>query len=100
MTHIKWPNELGPPVPRGPDWQNEAMRQSALLYQALSQKLELEIKLAKASEGLKFYSEQADYEEQLVVRDCGCCSYSEDPIIIDDKGNLARKVLAELEKTE
>ena len=98
MTHIKWPNELGPPVPHEPNWQNEAMRQSALLHQALSQKIDLEIKLAKAIEGLKFYSEQEDYEEQMVVRDCGCCSYPEDPIILDDKGNLARKVLAELEK--
>ena len=57
-------------------------------------------KLAKAVQGLAFYAEKDDYEHQLIVRDCGCCSYTEDPIILDDKGNLARKVLDELEKTE
>jgi glutamate synthase domain-containing protein 3 len=60
----------------------------------------LEAKLAEAIEGLRFYAEQADYEEQLIVRDCGCCSYLDNPIILDDKGNLARKVLKKLEKTE
>ena len=59
-----------------------------------------EAKLAKAVEGLRFYAEQEDYEEQLIVRDCGCCSYLEDPIVLDDKGKLARAALAELEKTE
>ena len=53
-------------------------------------------KLAEAIEGLRFYAEQADYEQQIIVRDCGCCSYSEDPIILDDKGNLARRVLEKL----
>ena len=55
MTHIKYPNEMGRPVPSGPDWQkplphetnwqkplphepnwqNEAMRLSALLHSAM-----------------------------------------------------------------
>jgi hypothetical protein len=58
----------------------------------------LEAKLAKAVEGLQFYTEGADYEYHLVTRDCGCCSDMEDPIILDDKGNLARLVLAEIKK--
>lgn len=82
MTHIKYPDELGRPVPYEPNWKNEAIRLSDLLHQAI--------------EGLRFYAEQADYEQQIIVRDCGCCSYSEDPIILDDKGNLARRVLEKL----
>jgi hypothetical protein len=35
MTHIKYPNELGAPVPCEPNWKNEAMRQSALLHSAM-----------------------------------------------------------------
>jgi hypothetical protein len=35
MTHIKYPNELGAPVPIEPNWQNEAMRQNALLHSAM-----------------------------------------------------------------
>jgi hypothetical protein len=58
----------------------------------------LEAKLARAVEGLQFYTEGKDYEKQWVTRDCGCCSYAEDPIILDDKGNLARSVLAKIEK--
>ena len=58
---------------------------------ALKSQREAEAKLAKAIEGLMFYAERADYEYP---------SHSEDPIILDDKGNLARAVLAELEKTE
>jgi len=58
----------------------------------------LEAKLARAVEGLQFYTEGADYEYHQVTRDCGCCSDMEDPIILDDKGNLARLVLAEIKK--
>jgi hypothetical protein len=36
MTHIKWPNELGAPVPYEPNWHNEAMRQNALLHSAMA----------------------------------------------------------------
>jgi hypothetical protein len=56
----------------------------------------LEAKLARAVEGLQFYTEKEDYEYQDVTRDCGCCSDMEDPIILDDKGHLARLVLAEI----
>ena len=59
---------------------------------------DLEAKLARAVEGLQFYTEGKDYEKQWVIRDCGCCSYAEDPIILDDKGNLARLVLDEIKK--
>ena len=55
---------------------------------ALKSQREAEAKLAKAIEGLMFYAERADYEYP---------SHSEDPIILDDKGNLARAVLAELD---
>ena len=58
---------------------------------------QLRDKLAKAVEGLQFYTEKDDYERQRVTMYCGCCSYYEDPIILDDKGKLARAVLAELE---
>jgi hypothetical protein len=58
----------------------------------------LETKLATAAVGLKFYTEKEDYEPQYVTRDCGCCSDMEYPIILDDKGHLARFVLAKIEK--
>jgi hypothetical protein len=58
----------------------------------------LEAKLARAVEGLQFYTERADYEYHQVTRGCGCYSDMEDPIILDDKGNLARLVLAEIKK--
>lgn len=57
-----------------------------------------EAKLATAVVGLKFYTEKEDYEPQYVTLDCDCCSYMEDPIILDDKGHLARSVLAKIEK--
>jgi len=59
---------------------------------------DLEKNLATAVVGLKFYTEKEDYEPQYVTLDCDCCSYMEDPIILDDKGHLARSVLAKIEK--
>lgn len=35
MTHIKYPNQLGPPVPHEPNWKNEAIRQNAMLHSAM-----------------------------------------------------------------
>ena len=80
MTHIKWPNELGPPVPHEPNWQNEAMQQSALLHQALSEKRELEIKLDVVLEALKTTLNILKMHHKM--------------------GHHARTVLNELEKTE
>jgi hypothetical protein len=84
MTHIKLPreSEWQKSMQHEANWQGEAIRLSDLLHEAI--------------EGLRFYAEQADYEQQIIVRDCGCCSYLEDPIILDDKGNLARRVLEKL----
>ena len=59
---------------------------------------DLEKKLATAVVGLKFYTEKEDYEYHQVTRDCGCCSDMEDPIILDDKGRLARIVLFEIKR--
>lgn len=77
----------------------EGSKGLAEAFATVSVKREMtEAKLAKAVEGLKFYAEEDDYERQLATRDCGCCSYHEDPIILDDKGKLAQATLAELEK--
>ena len=126
MTHIEWPTEVGPPLSSNHWYteamrQSAKVRQQsertstaearatqlelerdALLrvvtdnHVALQRAEAAEAKLAKAIEGLRFYAEQADYEQQIIVRDCECCSYLEDPIILDDKGNLARRVLEKL----
>lgn len=79
---------------------DEAMAAIEMWGAALKGQREAEAKLAKAVEGLKFYAEKDDYEKQVIVRAGGELTYTEEPIILDDKGNLARKVLAELEKTE
>ena len=59
---------------------------------------DLVVKLSTAVTGLEFYAEKEDYEQQSVTRDCGCCSYMDDPIILDDKGRLARIVLFEIKR--
>lgn len=96
MTHIKWPNELGPPVPHEPNWQNEAMRQSALLHSAMLGGARAEAKLAKAVEALKGVVPYWDKANPLRLadhhhegHDCDRCKFDH-----------ARTVLAELEKTE
>lgn len=53
MTHIKWPNELGPPVPHEPNWQNEALRQNALLHSAMLGGAREAAKLARAVDIIK-----------------------------------------------
>jgi hypothetical protein len=57
MTHIKYPNELGPPVihernwqtpmPQEKNWQEEAMRQNAMLHVAMTGGVEAEARAAK-----------------------------------------------------
>ncbi len=71
MTHIKYPDELGRPVPRGPDWQKpmqhqanwqgEAMHLSALLHEALTRVEAAEDKLAKAVVALHQMLEDSEY---------------------------------------
>lgn len=45
MTYIKYPDELGRPVPSGPNWQIEAIRLSALLHEAMIRAEIAEVKL-------------------------------------------------------
>jgi hypothetical protein len=47
MTHIKYPNELGAPVPYEPNWKNEAMRQNALLHGAMMGSANAEARVAQ-----------------------------------------------------
>ncbi len=64
MTHIKYPNELAPPefnnlgqrIVYEPSWQEEAMRQSALLHQALSRATVAEMRLSRALDALRYYA--------------------------------------------
>ena len=80
MTHIKWPNELGlpvphepkwpnelgPPVPYEPNWQGEAMRLSALLHNALTRAATAEAKLARAVETLRVIAEKPIWGRGMV----------------------------------
>lgn len=81
MTHIKWPNELGPPVPRGPDWQKpmqheanwqgEAMRLSALLHSAMLGGAKTHAKLALAIEALDEAIYLLDPDEEDMAKEAG-----------------------------
>ena len=57
---------------------------------------ELEAKLAKVVEALKFYAEVDNYEDQHKPESCGCCYYLHDAEIKEDQGAKARITLAEL----
>jgi len=61
MTYIKYPVELGQPVPYEPNWKNEAMRLSALLHEALTRVEAAEDKLAKAVVALHQMLEDSEY---------------------------------------
>jgi len=47
MTYIKYPNQPPSPVTNQPNWQNEAMRQNALLHSAMTGGAEAEARAAK-----------------------------------------------------
>ena len=63
---------------------------------AISRIEELEAKLAKAVDALKFYAEADNYEDQHKPESCGCCYYLHDAEIKEDQGAKARTALAEL----
>jgi hypothetical protein len=81
-------------------WQNEAMRQNALLHSAMLGASNAEAKLAKALEALLFYAK----EEWPQNYPCGVlyAAGNDTPEFKThlDYGDKARAVLAELEKTE
>ena len=64
--------------------------------EAVSRVKELEAKLAKAVDALKFYAEADNYEDQHKPESCGCCYYLHDAEIKEDQGAKARTALAEL----
>ena len=102
MTHIKWPNELGRPVPYEPNWQNEAIRLSILLHSAMLGGAKAETKLALAIEALRFYADVRNYDDGIVgtTHEAPVWSESDFTQFEWDNGDIARSVLAELEKTE
>jgi hypothetical protein len=61
MTHIKYPNELGSPVPYEPNWKNEAMRQNALLHSAMMGSANAEARVAQ----LELERDEAERNETL-----------------------------------
>ena len=89
MTHIKYPDGMDAPVPHDSSWQAEALRQNALLYNAMLATAKAEAKLAKAVEAL-----QAVLEELFII---GVMGQHQTALQAAEKG-LA--LLAELEKTE
>lgn len=116
MTHIKYPNELGAPVPYEPNWHNEAMRQNALLHSAMAggaaaskraEQLELErdallrvvtdnhVALCRAEDAEKKLAKAVGIIKHIVniAPDGDDRRWSQ---LLDD----AAAVLAELEKTE
>lgn len=97
MTHIKYPNHLGDPmpsysnwktpVPHDTNWQAEAMRQNRLLHDAMLRAAKAEAKLAKAYD--------------IIAR---IVAIAPDGDEYDDEWHMtydaAKNLLAELEKTE
>jgi hypothetical protein len=71
MTHIKWPNELGRPVPYEPNWQNEAIRLSALLHSAMLGGAKTHAKLALAIEALDEAIYLLDPDEEDMAKEAG-----------------------------
>lgn len=65
MTYIKWPNDPTTPLPRDSSWQNEAMRQSALLHSAMLGAAKTEAKLAKAVEAIRVMMDEAEYPDEV-----------------------------------
>jgi hypothetical protein len=102
MTHIKYPNELGSPVPYEPNWKKEAMRQNALLHGAMMGSAKAEAKLAKALEALRFYADVRNYDDGIVgtTHEAPVWSESDFTEFEWDNGQKARATLTELEKTE
>lgn len=60
MTHIKYPDGMDVPVPHDSNWQAEALRQNALLYNAMLAAANTEAKLAKALDALTPFAKAAD----------------------------------------
>ena len=85
MTHIKYPNELGRPVPIEPNWQAEAIRQNRLLHSAMLGGARAEAKLAKA----------VDIIKQVIAT-----AHADDYFAWDTALDAAIDFIAELEKTE
>jgi hypothetical protein len=71
MTHIKWPNELGSPVPYEPNWQNEAIRLSILLHSAMRGGAKTHAKLALAIEALDEAIYLLDPDEEDMAKEAG-----------------------------
>jgi hypothetical protein len=77
MTHIKYPDELGRPVPDEPDRQPEAMRLKALLHDAMVVGAKAEAKLAKAVAALRAIKEEARYDTAWSIA-CGVLEIMEE----------------------
>jgi hypothetical protein len=111
MTHIKYPNELGPPVPYHPNWQNEAMRQNALLHSAMTGGAEAEARAAKfelerdallrvVTDNHVALQRAEDAEAKLAKAVAALRQMMEDAEYPDAVWETGEAVLAELEKTE
>lgn len=116
MTHIKYPNELGAPVPYEPNWHNEAMRQNALLHSAMAggaaaskraEQLELErdALLRVVTDNHVALCRAEDAEKKLAKAVAVLTSLANMKTAGDSKGAIAmawhaQAVLAELEKSE
>jgi hypothetical protein len=80
------------------NWKQEAMRQNALLHDAISRAEKAEAKLAKAVDVLRFYADIDNHKAECVTNaDVKNWKF---PNVHIDEGAIARAVLAELEKTE
>jgi len=119
MTHIKWPNNPTTPIPSEPNWQNEAMRQNALLHIAMTGGAEAETRAAKfelerdallrvVTDNHVALQRAEDAEAKLAKAVEALQTIANKPLYdglliawwIDSTIKLAKSTVAELEKTE
>lgn len=91
MTHIKYPDGMDVPVPHDSNWQAEALRQNALLYNAMLATAKAEAKLAKAVDALRFL--------EIAATGAGV-PHLQERKLLHEAIRKARAVIAELEKAE